>query len=127
MITITINGKKIKTEEGRTILEVARDEGIHIPNLCSNDALKPAGNCRLCSVEVTQGDRTTIETSCNYLVQEGMKVATETERVKDVRKLVMELLLARCPNPKIQPGERILHPVRAVRPHLRGSGAGQCH
>jgi formate hydrogenlyase subunit 6/NADH:ubiquinone oxidoreductase subunit I len=100
MITITINGKKIKTEEGRTILEVARDEGIHIPNLCSNDALKPAGNCRLCSVEVTQGDRTTIETSCNYLVQEGMKVATDTERVKDVRKLVMELLLARCPNPK---------------------------
>ena len=100
MISITINGKKIKAEEGKTILEVAQAEGIHIPTLCSNDALKPAGNCRLCSVEVTQGDRTTIETSCNYLAQDGMKVATDTERVREVRKLVMELLLARCPNPK---------------------------
>ena len=54
MISITINGKKIKAEEGKTILEVAQAEGIHIPTLCSNDALKPAGNCRLCSVEVTQ-------------------------------------------------------------------------
>jgi len=100
MITITINGNKIKAEEGKTILEVARAEGIHIPTLCSNDALKPAGNCRLCSVEVTQGNRTTVETSCNYLIQDGMKVGTETARVKAVRKLVMELLLARCPNPK---------------------------
>ena len=97
MISITINGKKIKAEEGKTILEVAQAEGIHI--LCSNDALKPAGNCRLC-VEVTQGDRTTIETSCNYLAQDGMKVATDTERVRRSGKLVMELLLARCPNPR---------------------------
>ena len=42
MISITINGKKIKAEEGKTILEVAQAEGIHIPTLCSNDALKPA-------------------------------------------------------------------------------------
>jgi predicted molibdopterin-dependent oxidoreductase YjgC len=100
MITLTINGKKIKAQEGKTILEVARDNDIHIPTLCSSDALKPAGNCRLCTVQVSQGNRTTLETSCNYLIQEGLKVETASERVKAVRKLVMELLLARCPNPK---------------------------
>ena len=100
MITLTINGKKIKAQAEKTILEVARDNDIHIPTLCHSDALKPAGNCRLCTVEVTCGSRTTLETSCNYLIQEGMQVKTASERVQAVRKLVMELLLARCPNPK---------------------------
>ena len=100
MITLIINGKKIKAQEGKTILEVARENDIHIPTLCYNDALVPSGNCRLCTVEVTQGNRTTWETSCNYIIQEGMAVKTDSERVKAVRRLVMELLLARCPNPK---------------------------
>ena len=100
MITLTINGKHIKSHEEKTILEVAREHDIHIPTLCYNDALAPAGNCRLCTVEVTQGNRTTLETSCNYLIQDGMKVATDSQRVLAVRQLVMELLLARCPNPK---------------------------
>ena len=100
MIALTINGKKIKAQEGKTILEVARENGIHIPTLCYNEALAPAGNCRLCTVEVIQGNRKTFETSCNYLIQEGMQVNTDSERVKAVRQMVMELLLARCPNPK---------------------------
>ena len=100
MIALTINGNKIKAQEGKTILEVARENGIHIPTLCYNEALEPAGNCRLCTVEVIQGNRTTFETSCNYLIQEGMQVKTDSERVKAVRQMVMELLLARCPNPK---------------------------
>ena len=100
MITVTINGKKIKAQEGKTVLEVARENDIYIPTLCYNDALAPAGNCRLCTVEVTQENRTALETSCNYIIQEGMEVKTDSERVKAVRQLVMELLLARCPNPK---------------------------
>jgi bidirectional [NiFe] hydrogenase diaphorase subunit len=100
MTTITINGKSIQTQEGKTILEVARENDIYIPTLCYHDALTPGGNCRLCTVEVTQGNRTTLETSCNYLIQEGMAVKTDSERVLAVRQLVMELLLARCPNPK---------------------------
>lgn len=100
MIALTINGNKIKAQEGKTILEVALENGIHIPTLCYNEALAPAGNCRLCTVEVIQGNRTTFETSCNYLIQEGMQVKTDSERVKAVRQMVMELLLARCPNPK---------------------------
>jgi len=100
MITLTINGKKIKAEAGKTILEVARAHDMHIPTLCHSDALQPAGNCRLCTVEVTQGNRTTLETSCNYLIQSNMVVETDSKRVKEARRLVMELLLARCPNPK---------------------------
>jgi ferredoxin len=100
MITLTINGKKIKAEAGKTILEVARAHEIHIPTLCHSDALQPAGNCRLCTVEVSQGNRTTLETSCNYLIQSNMVVETDSKRVKEARRLVMELLLARCPNPK---------------------------
>ncbi len=100
MIALTINGNKIKAQEGKTILEVARENGIHIPTLCYNEALAPAGNCRLCTVEVIQGNLTTFETSCNYLIHEGMQVKTDSKRVKAVRQMVMELLLARCPNPK---------------------------
>ena len=70
MISITINGKKIKAEEGRPSWRSPRPRGIHIPPSAPM-TLKPAGNCRLCSVEVTQGDRTTIETSCNYLARTG--------------------------------------------------------
>ena len=76
MITLTINGKKIKAQAGKTILEVARDNDIHIPTLCYSDALEPAGNCRLCTVQITCGSRTTLETSCNYPIQEGMQVET---------------------------------------------------
>ncbi|NOQ85307.1 MAG: 2Fe-2S iron-sulfur cluster binding domain-containing protein [Deltaproteobacteria bacterium] len=50
MITLKINGKKIKAKEGSTILEAARAHGIEIPTLCSNEALKPYGACRLCIV-----------------------------------------------------------------------------
>jgi predicted molibdopterin-dependent oxidoreductase YjgC len=100
MITLAINGKQVNAQEGKTILEVARDNGIYIPSLCYNEALAPAGNCRLCTVEVTIENRTTLETSCNYPILEGMVVKTDSQRVSAVRQLVMELLLARCPNPK---------------------------
>jgi bidirectional [NiFe] hydrogenase diaphorase subunit len=100
MTTITINGKKLNAGEGMTVLEKARDAGIYIPTLCSHEALKPYGACRLCVVEVTNGNMVSIETSCTYPTLEGLKVKTDTDRVKKVRKLVLELLLARCPNPK---------------------------
>ncbi len=100
MVTLIINGKKIKAKEGTTVLEAARSSGIDIPTLCSNDALEPYGACRLCIVEIQQAGRTTIESSCTYPVAEGMTVATDSPRVVEARKVVIELLLARCPNVK---------------------------
>jgi bidirectional [NiFe] hydrogenase diaphorase subunit len=101
MATLKINGKKITAPDGATILEAAREHDIKIPTLCSNEALKPYGACRLCIVEVTQNGRTTTETSCTYPAEDGLEVKTESPRVAEGRKLVIELYLARCPNVKI--------------------------
>ncbi|HIJ40010.1 MAG TPA: FAD-dependent oxidoreductase [Deltaproteobacteria bacterium] len=97
MITLKLNGKTIKAEEGEYILQVAGRNGVDIPSLCLHKASEPAGMCRLCTVEVFDGRRTRFVTACNYPVWEGMEVKTDTEDVHQVRKLLMELLLARCP------------------------------
>jgi NADH-quinone oxidoreductase subunit G/NADP-reducing hydrogenase subunit HndD len=81
MVTIVIDGKKIKAQEKQTLLEVTRENGIEIPTLCSNDALKPYGACRLCVVEVKAGTMTTIETSCTYPAAEGLEVSTSSPKV----------------------------------------------
>jgi len=101
MVTLKINNKKIKANEGSTILEAARANGIHIPTLCSNDALEAYGACRLCIVEIQEGKKTVIESSCTYPVAEGQEVKTDSPRVIAGRKVVIELLLARCPNVKV--------------------------
>jgi len=101
MVTLTINGKKVKAAKGQTILEAARANGIDIPTLCFNDALEPYGACRLCIVEIAKNGRTTIESSCTYPAEEGLDVKTDTPRVIQGRKLAIELLLNRCPNVKI--------------------------
>ncbi len=97
MVNLTIDNKKIEAEEGKTILEVARENGIVIPTLCSNEALEPSGACRMCVVEIKHGKRTRIVTSCLYQVAEGLVVDTKSERVLAARRLVIQLLLARCP------------------------------
>jgi bidirectional [NiFe] hydrogenase diaphorase subunit len=100
MVNLTIDNKKIEAEAGQTILEVARENGIVIPTLCSNEALEPSGACRMCVVEVKHGKRTRIVTSCLYPVAEGLTVETKSERVLAARRLVLQLLLARCPDSK---------------------------
>jgi bidirectional [NiFe] hydrogenase diaphorase subunit len=97
MINLTIDNKKINAEAGQTILEVARENGIVIPTLCNHESLEATGACRLCVVEVKQGKRTRIVTSCLYPVAEGLIVETKSERVLAARRLVLQLLLARCP------------------------------
>ena len=97
MVNLTIDNKKIEAEAGQTILEVARENGIVIPTLCSNEALEPSGACRMCVVEIKHGKRTRIVTSCLYPVAEGLTVETKSERVLAARRLVLQLLLARCP------------------------------
>ena len=97
MVTLTIDGRPVKASAGTTVLEAARSVNIDIPALCSNPELTPYGACRLCMVEITHGKRTRLVASCIYEVQEGLVVATETERVNNVRRLVIELLLSRNP------------------------------
>jgi len=96
-ITLTIDGREITAPAGITIMEAAKEANIHIPNLCSNEELAPYGACRLCMVEITHGKRTRLVASCIYEAADGLEVKTNTERVGNVRKLAIELLLARNP------------------------------
>jgi heterodisulfide reductase subunit A len=100
VIELTINGKKDKFPEGQTLLECIESTGIKIPTLCYHKALAPHGACRLCLVEVTQNGNSTIQTSCTYPALNNLKVDTDTERVKKTRKVMIELLMARCPDSK---------------------------
>ncbi|MBW2635929.1 MAG: (2Fe-2S)-binding protein [Deltaproteobacteria bacterium] len=101
MINLVIDNKKIQSEEGSTILQAAQNNGIEIPTLCYHEALTTSGSCRLCSVEITKGKRTKIVTSCIYQVEEGLVVNTQSERVLNVRRLVLQLLMARCPESEV--------------------------
>jgi bidirectional [NiFe] hydrogenase diaphorase subunit len=103
MITLTINGKKVRGQEGWTILDVARWNGIEIPTLCHHGALEPYGACRLCVVEVNDGKRSRVVISCMYPIRKGITVQTESPRVANVRRWIIQLLLDESPeSPKIQ-------------------------
>lgn len=98
MVKITINGRNISAQDGATVLHAARENNIYIPTLCENEAIAPYGACRLCLVEIkTARGRQRLVTSCIYQVEEGLNVLTNTERIQKIRKMLIELLLARCP------------------------------
>jgi glycine cleavage system H lipoate-binding protein/ferredoxin len=98
MVTLIINGKKVKAEENSTLLEIARRMSIPIPTLCYHPDLTPQGSCRLCTVEVSENGKTRMVTACNFSVREGIKVETHSKRVLQARRVLIQLLLARCPN-----------------------------
>lgn len=102
MVNLTIDGRKVQAEEGTSVLQAALDANIYIPNLCNNEAVKPAGICRLCVVEITDaagGERTVA--SCMQPVAEGINVKTQSERLTRTRQSLIELLLARCPDSEV--------------------------
>ena len=100
MITLTINGLPVAVEEGSTLLEAARFLGFPIPTLCHMDGLTPYGACRLCVVELGEGAKAHLVTSCTYPAENGLKVRTASSRVVRARKMILELLLASCPQSK---------------------------
>jgi bidirectional [NiFe] hydrogenase diaphorase subunit len=99
MVNIYINGRQLKAQDGQTVLEAARAHNIQIPTLCENEATAPYGACRLCLVEIkTAKGRERLVTSCLYNVEEGLTVQTNTDKIRKLRKNILELLLARCPD-----------------------------
>jgi bidirectional [NiFe] hydrogenase diaphorase subunit len=97
MLTLEINGRNVQAEEGTSVLEAALSIGVEIPTLCYNEQLSSEGRCRMCMVEVERNGRSKLVSSCMHPVEEGLKVQTDTEKVLAVRKMVLELLLARNP------------------------------
>lgn len=99
MIELIINGNRAEFTEGKTLLECIGSAGIKVPTLCHHKALSPYGACRLCLVEVEQEGRApSIQASCSYPASAGLSIKTDSERVRSARKIIAELLLARCPD-----------------------------
>lgn len=97
MINMIIDGKNVSAPKDAMLLEVIRGAGIAIPTLCAHESVSRSGSCRLCVVEIRKGNRSRIVASCLYGAEEGLIVNTGSDRVLNVRRLVMQLLLARCP------------------------------
>jgi len=100
MVTLSINGLEVSVEEGTTLLEASRFYGFPIPTLCHMEGLSPYGACRLCVVEIGEGPKAKLVTSCTYPALEGLRVRTASSRVVNARKMILELLLASCPQSK---------------------------
>jgi heterodisulfide reductase subunit A len=99
MTSLIINGQPVQAASGATLLRVLEKQGIRVPTLCDHKALTPYGACRLCVVEVKPpGRAATLQASCSAPALDGMEVTTDSERVKRARRVVAELLLARCPD-----------------------------
>ncbi|RJP34009.1 MAG: hypothetical protein C4527_03280 [Candidatus Omnitrophota bacterium] len=115
MIELTINGVLVSVEKGATILEAAEFLGFPIPTLCHMEGLSPYGACRLCVVEIGEGPKAKLVSSCTYPAEAGLKVRTASTRVLRTRRMILELLLASCPQSKIIQDLASAHGIRRQR------------
>jgi len=115
MVTLNINGLKVSQEEGTTLLEAAQFLGFPIPTLCHMEGLSPYGACRLCVVEIGEGQNTKLVSSCTHPVQKGLSVRTSSSRVMRSRRMILELLLASCPQSKVIQDLAAAHDIRQQR------------
>ena len=98
VVQITINGHNVEAEPGRRLLEVIKEQGITITNLCYIDGLEPYAGCRTCIVEIEGARPTPLQLSCVAQVAEGMVVRTDTEEAKRTRQSVMSIIMANHPD-----------------------------
>ena len=97
MVTIVIDGRKVKAKENSTILENTQELNIDVPTLCFHKDLSSFGACRLCMVEVNTNGKWQLATSCNTPVEDGMEIRTDSDRVQESRRLTAELLYYKYP------------------------------
>ena len=115
MIHLKINGLGVSVEEGTTLLEAAKFLGFPVPTLCHMEGLSPYGACRLCVVEIGEGPGAKLVSSCTYPAEEGLQVRTASSRVLRARRMVLELLLASCPQSKVIQDLASRHDIRSQR------------
>jgi bidirectional [NiFe] hydrogenase diaphorase subunit len=114
-VTIEVNGVSVEVEHGTTLLEAAQFLGFPIPTLCHMEGLSPYGACRLCLVEIEDGGKSSLVSSCTYQAREGLKVRTASSRVVRTRTMIIELLLASCPQSKTIQDLAAAHEVKQQR------------
>ena len=91
-VTLTINDQLVNASAGETILQAARAAGMNIPTLCYVEGLSAHGGCRMCLVEIQGSNR--LQPACFMTVSEGMVVRTETDQLREYRKMIVEMLFA---------------------------------
>ena len=94
-VTLTIDGTPVTVPEGTSLMRAAMEAGVQVPKLCATDSVDAFGSCRLCLVEIE--GRPGTPASCTTPVAEGLKVSTQTERLKQIRRGVMELYISDHP------------------------------
>ncbi len=94
-VTLEIDGSQVTVPKGTSLMRAAVDAGIHVPKLCATDSLEPFGSCRLCLVEID--GRKGFPASCTTPAEAGMKVRTQTPKLQELRKGVMELYISDHP------------------------------
>ncbi len=125
-VTINIDGAFISVPKGRSVLEAALGYGICIPHLCHVPNLSDIGACRLCIVEHIENGRSKITTSCTLLVKEGMRILSNTEKVRRLRRNIAELLVAEAPNSRAIQDIAVRCGVKEVRYPFRNSDCILC-
>ena len=91
IVNLTIDGKPVSVAKGTTVLEAARQAGVNIPTLCFLKEINEIGACRMCVVDV--GARS-LQAACVYPVAEGLKVSTNSTKVRESRRTTLELILS---------------------------------
>ena len=94
-VNLTIDGVSVSVPEGTSVMHAASLSGVTVPKLCATDSLEPFGSCRLCLVEIE--GRRGYPASCTTPVAEGIKVHTQTPKLADIRRGVMELYISDHP------------------------------
>jgi len=97
-VTLTIDGAKVRTMQGTSVLDVALEYGICIPHLCHMPGLTAIGACRICIVEVVRHGRSKVTASCTLEAEEGMVILAHSEKILRARKNIAEMLVAEAPN-----------------------------
>ena len=125
-VTINIDGANIKAARGSSVLDVALEHGTCIPHLCRVPYIESIGACRLCIVEHVVNGWSKITTSCTLLVQEGMVILSNTEKIRKLRRNVAELLVAEAPNSRAIQDIAVLCGVKEVRYPFRNNDCVLC-
>ena len=126
MINLKINNVDVRVEENWTVLDAAKFYGLEIPTLCYNEGLSNFGGCRLCLVEIGEPPKSKLASSCTYPVQEGLVVRTDTKRVVEARRMMIELMLSVAPSSKVIQDLASKFGVKQVRFKIRDEECVLC-
>ncbi len=125
-VTVNIDGALIRAPKGSSVLDTALGFGICIPHLCRDPYVSDIGACRLCIVEHIKNGRSKITTSCTLLVQEGMVILSNTEKIRKLRHNIAELLVTEAPNSRAVQDVALRCGVKEVRYSFRNSDCILC-